>query len=38
VAVEHFCREKIIENFSEKLVIIADESKNVDLLGISSSS
>ena len=26
-------REKIIENFSEKLIIIADESKNVDLLG-----
>ena len=26
-------REKIIENFSEKLVIIADESKNVELLG-----
>lgn len=26
-------REKIIEQFSEKLVIIADESKNVDLLG-----
>ncbi len=26
-------REKIIENFSEKLIIIADESKNVELLG-----
>lgn len=26
-------REKIIEKFSEKLIIIADESKNVDLLG-----
>lgn len=26
-------REKIIERFSKKLIVIADESKNVDLLG-----